>query len=232
MPASCIIVEDEPLAQERLRTYIARLPFLELKGVFANGIEALVYLKTNKTDIVFLDINLGELSGIQLLETSQPESEVILTTAYDEYALKGYELNVTDYLLKPFTFERWFQAVEKAMHNLAKPVTGQNTNIMFIKTETRLEKLLLSDVLFIEGMRDYRRIHTAEKRIMTLKTFREFEAEIPAGIICRVHKSYMVGLDKIDEIERGRIRIKDVRIPVSETYRQAFFELIGKKKNS
>lgn len=229
MSISCIIVEDEPLAQERLQAYIAKLPFLELKGQFANGADALVYLNANKTDLVFLDINLGELSGIKLLETGLVESEVILTTAYDMYALKGYELNVTDYLLKPFTFERWLQAVEKVRKNIGRRETKLNANVIFIKTENRLEKLLLNDVLFIEGMRDYRKIHTPEKRIMTLKTFREFEAEIPQGIICRVHKSFMVGLDKIDKIERGRIRIQDIWIPVSQTYKQAFFDLVENK---
>lgn len=231
MPIDCIIVEDEPLAQERLKDYILKLPFLKLAAAFDNGVDALIYLQSNTTDIVFLDINLGELSGMHILETSKISSQVIITTAYDAYALKGYELNVTDYLLKPFTFERFYQAVEKARSGLLNQGSGNMENIMFVKTETRLEKLYLNDVLFIEGMRDYRRIYTSNKRVMTLKTFKDFEKEIPPHIICRVHKSYMVGINKIESIERDRIKIMDKLIPLSETYKQSFLELINKHKN-
>lgn len=228
---NCIIIEDEPLALERTRTYVQRLPYLELQATFENGVEALAFLRTNKTDLVFLDIRMDELSGIQLLEAVKIDSQVIITTAYPEYALKGYELAVTDYLLKPFTFERFLQAVDRAQQNLAKtensaaksPVTKA---FIFVKTEYRLEKLLLNELLYIEGMRDYRRIHTINKRIMTLQTFGDFEQEIPPEIICRVHKSFMVALDKIDSIERDRIKIREALIPISDTYRKAFFERI------
>ena len=227
MKINCIIVEDEPLALERTRGYVQRLPFLELQATFDNGVEALVFLRTNKVDLLFLDIRMDELSGIQLLEAVKIDSQVIITTAYPDYALKGYELAVTDYLLKPFTFERFLQAVDRAQQNLAKPETGPEKKFIFVKTEYRLEKLLLSDLLYIEGMRDYRRIHTLQKRIMTLQTFGDFEQEITPDILCRVHKSYMVALDKIDSIERDRIKIRDVLIPISETYKKAFFERIN-----
>lgn len=226
MPISCIIVEDEPLAMERCKSYVQKLPYLQLLACFDNAIEALLFLKQHKTDLIFLDINLGEISGIQLLETGNINSQIIFTTAYHEYALKGYELSVTDYLLKPYTFERFFQAVEKAQNNLAKAETLPDKKYVFIKTEYRLEKLLLADILYIEGMRDYRKIHTIRKPIMTLQTFTNFELEIPINIICRVHKSYMVALDKIDSVERDRIKIGTTFIPVSETYKKAFFELI------
>lgn len=226
MPISCIIVEDEPLAMERCKTYVQKLPYLQLLACFDNAIEALLFLKQHKTDLIFLDINLGEISGIQLLETGNINSQIIFTTAYHEYALKGYELNVTDYLLKPYTFERFFQAVEKVQNNLAKTETLPEKKYVFIKTEYRLEKLLLADILYIEGMRDYRKIHTTHKPIMTLQTFSNFELEIPANIICRVHKSYMVALDKIESVERDRIKIGPTFIPISETYKKAFFELI------
>jgi len=227
MKINCIIIEDEPLAMERVKSYVQKLPYLNLLSVFENGIDALVFLKENSVDLIFLDINMGEFSGIQLLESSNIKSEIIITTAYPEYALKGYDLNVTDYLLKPFTLERFIQAVEKVQFNLAKADILHDKKFIFIKTEYRLEKLLLNEVLYIEGMRDYRRIHTINKRIMTLKPFREFELDIPSGIICRVHKSFMVALDKIDSVERNRIRINDVVIPISETYRKTFFDLIN-----
>ncbi len=221
-----MVVEDEPLALERAKGYISKIPFLELLAVFDNGMDALVFLKSNSVDLVFLDINLGEMSGIQLLEASKVSCEVIVTTAYDQYALKGFELNVTDYLLKPYTFERFFQAVDRAQSNLSTKGVLREKKVIFVKTEYRLEKVELSDILYIEGMRDYRRIHTADKRIMTLQTFIELEEEIPANIICRVHKSYMVSLAKIESIERDRIKIKDAVIPISETYKKAFLALI------
>jgi len=228
MQLTCIIVEDEPLAQERAKDYIQKLPFLSLLAVFDNGIEALAFLKTNKVDLVFLDINMGELSGIQLLETVKINSQVVITTAYHEYALKGYELNVTDYLLKPYTFERFLQAVDKVQNNLSRPAATSDKTYIFVKTEYRLEKLFLNELLYIEGMRDYRRIHLLNKRIMTLQTFGDFEREVPPSVLCRVHKSYMVALDKIDSIEKDRIRIREAIIPISETYRKEFFERINR----
>ena len=227
MPINCIIVEDEPLALERTKSYVLKLPFLNLLSTFDNGMDALVYLKSNKVDLIFLDINMGEMSGIQLLQAGKVTSKVIIITAYQEYALKGYELNVTDYLMKPFTFERFVQAVERVQDNLSKEEVLPDKSFIFVKTEYRLEKVLLNEILYIEGMRDYRRIHMNDKRIMTLQTFKDFEQEIPRNIICRVHKSYMVSLDKIVSVERDRIRIKDVLIPISETYKKEFLERIN-----
>jgi len=227
MKINCILVEDEPLALERLKGFVIKLPFLNLLSTFDNAFDALTFLKSNTIDLIFLDINMGEFSGIQLLETSAITSEVIITTAYHEYALKGFDLKVTDYLLKPFTFERFVQAVNRVESNLSKNEMVANKKFIFVKTEYRLEKILLSEILFIEGMRDYRKIHCTDKKIMTLQTFSDFEKEIPAAIICRVHKSFMVSLDKIESIERNRIKIQEQYIPISETYSQTFYELIN-----
>lgn len=227
MKINCIIIEDEPLAMERIKSYVLRLPYLNLLSSFEGGIDAITFLKDNKVDLIFLDINMDELSGIQLLESTKIESEVIITTAYSEYALKGFDLNVTDYLLKPFTFERFLQAVDKVQNNISKKDVVKEKEFIFVKTEYRLEKLSLNEILYIEGMRDYRRIHTNDKKIMTLQTFKDFEQEIPSNIICRVHKSFMVSLDKIVSIERDRIKIKDVMIPISETYKKTFLSLIN-----
>ncbi len=225
MKFNCVIVEDEPLAAERARIYAEKLG-LEVLEAFDNGIDALAYLKTNPVDILFLDINLGELSGIRLLETSNITAQVILTTAYHEYALQGYELNVTDYLLKPFTLERFIQAVDKAKERLIKTEAPAEKKFIFVKTEYRLEKILFDEILFVEGMRDYRRIHTTSKRIMTLQTFKELEQELPNDKICRVHKSYMVAIDKIESIEKDEIKIGEKLIPVSETYKKDFLDRI------
>jgi DNA-binding LytR/AlgR family response regulator len=227
MKIDCIIIEDEPLALERTKNYVLRLPYLNLLTTFESGIDALAFLKDNNVDLIFLDINMDELSGIQLLESTKIVSEVIITTAYNEYALKGFDLNVTDYLLKPFTFERFIQAVDKAQNNLQKKDSITEKKYIFVKTEYRLEKIFLNEILYIEGMRDYRRIHTNDKRIMTLQTFKDLEQEIPSSVICRVHKSFMVSLDKIVSIEKDRIKIKDVMIPISETYKKQFLNLIN-----
>lgn len=224
----CIIIEDEPLALKRTRQFVEKIPYLHLSATFENALTGLSFLHENQVDILFLDINMDELTGIELLESVQINSQVIFTTAYQEYALKGYELNVTDYLLKPFTFHRFVQAVTKAQKNLSKIVTEKIVDFIFIKTENRLEKMIVNEILYIEGMGDYRRIHTTNKRIMTLLNFKELEKLIPTHLICRVHKSYMVALNKIESIERNRIKINKQLIPISETYKNTFFELINK----
>lgn len=226
MKVNCIIIEDEPLALERTKGYVDKLPYLHLLATFHSGIEGLVFLQSNKTDLIFLDIHMGDFSGIQLLESMHISSQVIITTAYHEYALKGYDLNVTDYLLKPYTFERFIQATDKALQHFNKKESMPGRQFIFIKTAYRLEKLWLNEILYIEGMRDYRKIHTISKPLMTLQTFRDFEQAVSPGILSRVHKSFMVSLDKIDSIERDQIKINDTVIPISETYKKAFFELI------
>lgn len=223
---NCIIIEDEPLALERARSYVSKVPFLHLIDTFDNALDALELIKTGKVDLIFLDIHLGEFSGIQLLETTAVNSQVILTTAYHEYAIKGFDLKVTDYLLKPYTFDRFVQAVSRAQALLNQPEPQVLRPFIFLKTASRLEKVFLDEILYIEGMGDYRRVFLPGKTIMTQQTFGEFEEKIPPRVLCRVHKSYMVAPDKIDSIERDRIRIGAVMIPVSETYRQAFLDLI------
>jgi two-component system, LytTR family, response regulator len=229
MTIKCIIVEDEPLAAERIQSFAQKLPFINITNVFDNALDAMLFLKTNEVDLIFLDINLGEISGIQLLETVKPSCEVIITTAYQEFAIKGFELKVTDYLCKPFLFERFYQAIERVQENLKKSNPIFVKDFIFVKTEYRLEKILLNDILYIEGMRDYRKIHTNQKPIMTLQTFATFEAEVPSNIICRVHKSYMVSISKIKSIERGFININNVAIPISDSYKKAFTHLITPK---
>jgi two-component system, LytTR family, response regulator len=229
MTINCIIVEDEPLARERLVGYVRQLPQLELLGTFDNALEALAFLQGHRVDLVFLDIGLGGLSGIELLETSAVTSQVVFTTAHHEHALRAYDLKVADYLLKPFTLQRLVQAVDRVRGSLATREATSERHFFFVKTEFRLERVRLRDVLYIKGDHDYRQIHTLLKRIMTLETFGEFEQRIAPTDICRVHKSYMVALDKIESIERDRITIRDVLIPISETYRDKFYALIDQR---
>jgi two-component system LytT family response regulator len=227
---TCLIIEDEPLALEKTKDFVLKVPFLHLSATFDNALTGLNYLNNNKVDLLFLDINMDELSGIELLESSKINSQVIITTAYQEYALKGYELQITDYLLKPFTFNRFLQAVNKAQENLVRRASEPQPDFIFVKTENRLEKIMLDEIVYIEGMRDYRRIHTTSRKIMTLQNFSEFETLMPSSLVCRVHKSYMVALNKIVSIERSRIKIADQLIPISETYKDAFFQLINNRQ--
>lgn len=228
MNINCIIVEDEPLALKRTKEYVGKIPYLNLLQSFDNGFDAIGFLKNQHVDLLFLDIKMDELTGIQLLESLERKPYVIITTAYSEYALKGYELSVVDYLLKPFSLERFIQAVEKVSVLLDKqPV--ENRDFFFVKTEYRIEKIFFHDILYIEGMRDYRCIQTNSKKILTPQTFTELEQKLPKSKFCRVHKSYMVTLNKIDLIERNRIKIKDKFIPISETYKENFYNLIGFK---
>lgn len=223
----CLIVEDEPLALERLKGYVQQLPLLKCVASFDNAPDALSFLLTEQIDLVFLDINLGGMTGIELLETSTVKCQVILTTAHSEHALKGFELKVADYLLKPFTFPRFVQAVERAQSAVNSSPAGHDRNWFFLKTETRLERIRVSDLLYIEGDGDYRLVHTLTKRIHSLETFAELEKRIPSDKVCRVHKSFMVAIDKIETVERDRILIRDKYIPISATYRELFYALIG-----
>jgi DNA-binding LytR/AlgR family response regulator len=169
-----------------------------------------------------------ELTGIELLENATITAQVIITTAYEKYALKGFELNVVDYLLKPFSFERFLKAVDK-VQVISK--TSPSQEFIFIKTAHRLEKIMVNDILHIEGMGEYRRIFTTQKQIMTLQTFTELEELFSPQVICRVHKSHMVALNKIDSVERSRVKIGEKLIPISETYKSNFLNLINPKSS-
>ena len=222
----CIIIEDEPLALKRTKEYVEKIPYLDLIHSFDNGFEAIGFLKEHNIDLIFLDIKMDELSGIQLLESLDKRPYVIITTAYSDYALKGYELNVTDYLLKPFTIERFIKAVEKVA-DIFERKNENNRDFFFVKTDYKIEKVFFKDVFFIEGMRDYRNIQTESRKILTLQTFGDLEKELPDSLFIRVHKSFMVALNKIDLIERNRIKIKDKMIPIGETYKENFYKKIG-----
>lgn len=226
MKINCIIIEDEPLALKRTKEYVERISYLNLLQTFDNGFEALGFLKTQTVDLLFLDIKMDELTGIQLLESLEKKPFVIVTTAYDEYALKGFELNVTDYLLKPFSVERFIQAVEKVFFQMNKPVI-ENREFFFVKSDYKIEKIFFQEILYIEGMRDFRCIQMAAKRILTSQTFSDLEMDLPASKFCRVHKSYLVALDKIERIEKNRIKINEIHIPIGELFKESFFTKIG-----
>jgi two-component system LytT family response regulator len=228
MVINCIIVEDEPLALKRTGEFVNQVSYLNLMASFTNAFDAIGFLKKNTIDLIFLDIEMDGFTGIEFIESLSCNPQIIITTAYDKYALKGFELNVTDYLLKPFRFDRFLTAVERVYDIISKD-KKEEKYFIFVKTEYRLERIALSDIFFIEGMGDYRNVQTKDKKILTLKTFTDFETELPTSGFCRVHKSYIVSLNKIISIEHNRIKIKDSLIPISDSYKEQFYNLIGIK---
>jgi len=243
MKINCIAVDDEPLALEIIKDYCEKIPFLNLMQAFDNAIETMEYLRNNRVDLILLDIQMEDLTGIQLLNALNVKPYVILTTAYDNYALQGFELDVTDYLLKPVSFERFLKGINKVYDRMQKetkfpegskaavyPVDTVEKDYFFVKTETHLEKVTTSDVLYVEGMGDYWRIVTKNKRIMTLMNARGMEEVLPEHQFCRVHRSYFVAMNKIESIERRHIKIADQTIPIGDTYQKNFFDIVEKKK--
>ncbi|MBK8807931.1 MAG: DNA-binding response regulator [Bacteroidales bacterium] len=227
---SCIVIEDEPPALEKLVGFIERTPWLQLKATFSNSVLALEYMQTNNTDLLFLDIQMEMLTGLQLLDSLPTKPHVIFTTAYSEYALKGYEYNIVDYLLKPYSFDRFLKAVQKL-----QPLFGANQNAgisdsyIFLKTDYKIVKVENSEILYIEGMRDYRCVSTAKSKILTQTTFTELCSLLPVNMFVRVHKSWVVSISKITSIEHHRIYIADKIIPIGDTYKEAFYQHISQK---
>jgi two-component system LytT family response regulator len=238
----CLIVDDEPLALHILEDYISKVPFMELVKSTTNPIEALTLVQEGNIDLVFLDVQMPELTGIQFLRIANGKTKVILTTAYPQYALEGYELDVVDYLLKPIAFDRFFKAAQKAQGIIqpSKQIMPETVQVqqqqhdfmsdfIFVKSEHKIQKVYLHQILFIEGLKDYISIFTTAERIITLQNMKKMEDTLPDKHFIRVHKSYIVALNKIDSIERSRIRIGDKIIPIGDTYREGFFKIIDGK---
>ncbi len=235
MKINCIAIDDEPLALEKMKDYISKISYLNLLTTFDNGIEAMDYLKSNQVDLMFLDIQMDDFTGIQLLETLKVRPKVILTTAYDQYALKGFELEVADYLLKPISFDRFLKAVDKVHTTLKKDLKHlkqdqQTSNdFIFIKSDYKLQKVKFDDIQYIEGMKDYLRIVTPEKRLMVLQNFKKMEETLPKDKFLRVHKSYIIAVDKIDSIGKKSLVIGNQHIPIGESYKKYFFDFLEEK---
>lgn len=234
----CIAVDDEPLALDIIADYVAKVPELILVSSTTNAIEALTMVQNGEVDLAFLDVQMPELTGIQFLKIINGKCDVILTTAYPQYALDGYDLNVVDYLLKPIAFDRFYRSVQKVLGNrpqqsvqpsVSSPLPSDAVDFIFVKTEHKIQRVDLDDILYIEGLKDYISIYTASGRIVTLQNMKKMEEILPPNRFVRVHRSYIVALDKIASIERGRIFIEDKVIPVGDTYRDAFYKYIGDK---
>lgn len=229
----CLIVDDDLHALNLLEEYIQKIPYLSLLGKCKNQAEAIAILNSGKVDLLFMEVRMPGLTGIQLIKSVKPPPFVIFTTAFTEYALQGYELDILDFLLKPFSFERFLKAVSKAneMMQLKHPGLLRNFNydILFVKTGYKIIKIIIPDILYIEGLKDYVKIFTKEKNpLITLKSMIYFEKKLPPAQFIRVHRSFIVAINKIESISKNRIIIGDKYIPVSLGYKEEFLKVISK----
>ena len=233
---NCLIVDDERPALKLLKAYIDKLPYLQLATSCENALEAIAALQQYTVDILFLDIQMPDLTGLDLLKILKNKPQVILTTAYREYAVEGFELDVTDYLVKPFSFERFVQGTQKAIeriqlkqepsiHSVSSSIPS-NDDHFFVRTNYKMEKVAFKNIRFIKSMREYIAIHTASQRFVVNQTMNKMEKELPASQFMRVHRSYIVSLSHIQKIEGNQIVMTEEKIPVGASYRKAFFDKI------
>jgi DNA-binding LytR/AlgR family response regulator len=234
MILNCLIIDDEPLARKGLKEYIADVDFLNLAGEFDNPLKANQALTQQEVHLIFLDIHMPKISGIDFLKTLQHPPLVILTTAYPQYALEGFDLSVLDYLLKPISFDRFLKAVLKAqeVYNSRQPsasnVQTQKDDYIFIKADNKLVKLAYNEIVFVEALQNYVAIHTNEKKYITYLTFKSIEENLPSSLFIKVHKSYLVAVDAITGIEGNEILAGTHHIPISRNLKEEVMEKLLK----
>jgi two-component system LytT family response regulator len=233
MSIRCHIIEDESMAIKLLELYVSKLPVLELVAVSHNPLHALESLKTNPVDLLFLDIRMPEMTGLAFLELLPNRPLAILTTAFSEFVLESYELDVVDYLKKPITFERFVKAVQKAEQRLQPAPAGGGDpapggpDYIFIKEGTRFVKVDIDDILYIEGLKNYAAIHTVGEKIVSLQRLKTLEDQLPAARFIRVHNSYIVAKRAISSVKENEIRIGAATIPIGETYLKGFMDFVN-----
>lgn len=239
MKITCMIVDDEALARKLLIDYVSKIPALDLVATCANAIEASTLLKSRQVDLLFLDVQMPDISGISFMQTLGKNQLTVLTTAYTEYAVKSYELDALDYLVKPIAFERFFQAVGKAMDLLGTRSTirqnvlaDNDQNYVFIKSDAKTYKVTLSDIDYLEAYGEYVFIHRNADRLMTLMQLGKMEEILPASQFMRVHRSFIIQFSKINAIQGNSIWIGKKEIPVSRTYRDALMERVQQRNLS
>ncbi|WP_155599783.1 LytR/AlgR family response regulator transcription factor [Zobellia amurskyensis] len=232
---SCMIVDDEPMALNLVESYVEKTPFLKLKKKCSSAIDALQYIKTETVDVLFLDIQMPDLTGLEFSKMLPKHTRVIFTTAFDEYALEGFKVEALDYLLKPFDYAEFLSAANKALEWFTLVKGNSQTSVsdkkefLFVKSEYKQVRIKLSDVLYFEGLKDYIKIWLKDnpKAILTLMSLKSLEEELPQTEFMRVHRSFIVSLKNIEVIERSQIIINKQRITVSEQYRTKFLEYIN-----
>ena len=230
-----IAIDDEPLALQLVTGYIIKTPILKLAGKFDNPLDANEFLAENSVDLIFVDIQMPDLSGIEFTRLMAKGPKVIFTTAFAKYALEGYKLDIVDYLLKPFSYEEFLTAVNKAQNiiNLEhKAATGieANSEFLFLKSDYKIRRINFDDILYVEGLKDYVKVFTRNdpKPILSLSSLKLLESKLPSGKFMRVHRSFIVNLEKIDTIDRSRIVFGKEYIPVSDQYKDRFQEFLDK----
>lgn len=235
MTLNCLIVDDEPLALDLLENYVTKTPFLNLAGRCENAIQAMERIQQNDIDLLFLDIQMPDLNGIEFSKTLGERPKVIFTTAFDQYAVEGFRVNALDYLLKPISYPEFLQAANKAKrwYERSSKATAptESPNTIFVKSDYKLVQIDLNKVLYIEGVKDYVRIFLEDdaKPVMSLMSMKSMEERLPADRFMRVHRSFIVQMDKIKTIERNRIVFGKEYIPISDTYKEKFMEFLNKR---
>lgn len=227
---TCIAIDDEPLSLEIISDYVSKVSFLDLKGTFTDPFKASEMLKNEKIDLLFLDIEMPDLTGMQFLKSLKTQPMVIFVTAYNQYAVEGFNLDAVDYLLKPIEFDRFFKAVNKAYdyHRYVNNQPQPEENYIFVKSDYQIKKINIDDITYIEGLDDYIKIYSGEDFVLSLMTLKSILSKLPANRFIRVHRSYIVSIPHINSIQRNRISINDKLIPVSDTYSADFFKIIEK----
>lgn len=224
MKIKCIITDDEPLAVSLLEKYVSEMPNFELLSTFLNPIEAIEFIQNNEVDLVFLDIQMPELSGINFMKIVGDKVKYILTTAYSEFAMEGYEHNVIDYLLKPITISRFQKSVQKAIERLSKPAE-QEKNFVFIKSSGQQHKILFDDILYIESIKDYVNIKTKNQEYIVLDTLKSLEEKLSESTFARIHKSYILNLNQIKSIDsKSVLLLSEQEIPIGESFKTNFLK--------
>lgn len=224
----CAIVDDEPLARDILEVYVKENPNLELVALCKNAKEVLSLLEVEQIDLLFLDIQMPDISGMNLAKSLQNPPFIVFTTAYDKYAVDGFEVNAVDYLLKPISPERFNKSVEKVQYLIeTRPQTGQKDNFIFVRADYQDVKVMFDDILYIEGLKDYVRIVTNEKRIITLTNIKGMYAKLPQDRFARVHKSFIVAVDKVNTIKGSSLLIGNKEIPIGLTFKDQFKKIMG-----
>ena len=228
MKIKCIITDDEPVAREGLQSYVEKVDFLALTGVCEDAIQLNTLLKTEQPDLLFLDIEMPYLSGLDLLATLSNPPKVIITSAYEQYALKGYELDVTDYLLKPISFERFLKAVNKVHDLLQKETAPAAEECLFVKSDKQMKKVFLKDILFIEGLENYICIYTASDKILVHSTMKNIYNSLPESDFIQTHRSFIVNIHHVSLIEGNILNIAGHEIPIARNYRETVLARIIK----
>lgn len=229
MKIKCVITDDEPTACEGLKRYVERVDFLSLMTVCEDAIQLNTFLQTEQPDLLFLDIEMPYLSGLELLASLTHPPHVIITSAYEQYALKGYELDVTDYLLKPISFDRFLKAVNK-VHNIMQreECLEQSSDYLFVRSDRQMHKVFFKDVVVIEGLENYVCIYTESSKLLVRSTMKRMMEVLPKGLFLQVHKSHVVNLEKIDKIDGNRIIVGQHTIPIARNFRDEVFARILK----